>query len=207
MKTIVSVPVARVAGARRAQGAALMVALVFMLLLASMALGAMRTALLQEKMVGAVRNQQLAAMGAESALRAAEFNLWSASTRGQPVVCGQQGLGGCYGYVAGQPNVTVRAFTDATGWFAAGATTYSNVDMTALGDPSARLAENPVFLVEDLGVETPPGLGPAHESGSSGASAGPRSTDKHLYRITARSTGGNSNSVRTVQTTFAAKSN
>ena len=207
MKTIVSVPVARVAGARRAQGAALMVALVFMLLLAIMALGAMRTALLQEKMVGAVRNQQLASMGAESALRAAEFNLWSASTRGQPVLCGQQGLDGCYGYVAGQPNVTVRAFTNATGWFAAGATTYRNVDMTALGDPSARLAENPVFLVEDLGVETPPGLGPAHESGSTGANAGPRSADKHLYRITARSTGGNINSVRTVQTTFAAKSN
>ena len=207
MKTVAPVHAARVAAAHRAQGATLMVALVFMLLLASMALGAMRTALLQEKMVGAVRNQQLAAMGAESALRAAEFDLWSASTRGRPVVCGGQGLGGCYGYATGQPNATVRAFTNASGWFAAGATTYGNVDMTALGDPSARLARNPVFLVEDLGVETPPGLGPAHESGSTGASAGPRSTDKHLYRITARSSGGNINSVRTVQTTFAAKSN
>ncbi len=191
------------------RGAALMVALVFMLLLAILAIGAMRSALLQEKMVGAVRNQQLAGMGAESALRAAEFRLWSASLGAQPVICGAAALGGCYSYVAGQPNATAQAFIDARGWFTAGATRYSTVDMTALpgATTNARLASNPVFLVEDLGIETPPGLGPAHESGASGSNAGPRSTDKHLYRITARSTGGNANSVRVVQTTFAAKSN
>ncbi len=193
--------------ARHARGAALMVALVFMLLLAILALGAMRTALLQEKMVGAVRNQQLASMGAESALREAEFRLWSASMRGQPVICGRQGLGGCYSHVAGQPNPIVRGFVDARGWTTAGATTYRTLDLAAAAQDTARLAANPVALVEDLGVETPPGLGPAHESGASGANAGPRSTDKHLYRITARSTGGNANSIRTVQTTFAAKSN
>ena len=191
----------------RSQGAALIVAMVFLLLLSIIAIGAMRTALLQEKMVGAVRNQQMAGMGAESALRAAEFRLWSASISGQPLLCGAQALGGCYSYVAGQPNATVRSFINASGWMTAGGTTYSTLDMTAAARGTARLAENPVFLVEDLGVETPPGLGPAHESGATGANAGPRSTDKHLYRITARSTGGNANSVRTVQTTFAAKSN
>lgn len=189
------------------RGAALMVALVFMLLLAILAIGAMRTSLLQEKMVGAVRNQQLASMGAGSALRAAEFRLWSASISGNPIICGQAALGGCYSYIAGSPNATAQAFINATGWYTSGGTVYSTVDMTALGNTTARLADNPVFLIEDLGIETPPGLGPAHESGATGSNAGPRSTDKHLYRITARSTGGNANSVRVVQTTFASKSN
>ncbi len=196
-------------GLARQRGAALMVALVFMLLLAILAIGAMRTALLQEKMVGALRNQQLAGLGAESALRAAEFRLWSASISAQPVVCGQAALGGCYSYVAGQPNAAVQAFIGASGWYTAGGTVYNTQDMTVLAGAhaTARLAENPVFLVEDLGIETPPGLGPAHESGATGPNAGPRSTDKHLYRITARSIGGNANSVRVMQTTFAAKSN
>jgi type IV pilus assembly protein PilX len=191
------------------RGAALTVALVFMLLLSILAIGAMRTALLEEKMVAAVRNQQLSGLGAESALRAAEFRLWSASLSAQPVICGEVALGGCYSYVAGQPNASVQAFVHASGWHSAGGTRYTTLDMSVLAgaQASARLAENPVFLIEDLGIETPPGLGPAHESGVSGPGAGPRSADKHLYRITARSTGGNANSVRVVQSTFATKSN
>jgi type IV pilus assembly protein PilX len=193
----------------RPRGAALMVALVFMLLLAILAIGAMRSAVLQEKMVGAVRNQQLAGMGAESALRAAEFRLWSASISAQPVICGAAALGGCFSYVAGQPNAAVQAFVAASGWYSAGGTSYATQDMTTLAGTqvTARLAVNPVFLIEDLGIETPPGLGPARESGATGPKTGPGSTDKHLYRITARSTGGNANSLRVVQTTFAAKSN
>jgi len=44
----------------------------------------------------------------------------------------------------------------------------------------------------------------ARHNGANGS--GPRSTDRHLYRITARSRGGNPNAVRVLQSTFAARS-
>lgn len=197
-------------GARRQRGTALIVAMVFLILLAMLAVTSMRTSLLEEKMVGGLRNQHLATLGAESALRAAEFRLWSASNSAAPVVCGQAALGGCYAFVPGTANATVQNFINTSGWVTAGATTYASADLTALSGSlrSAALSDNPLFVVEDLGVEMPPGLGPAHESGATGMNGGgPRTTDKHIYRITARSRGGNPNAVRVLQSTFAAKSN
>lgn len=196
-------------GAPRQRGVVLVVAMVFLILLAMLAVTSMRTSLLEERMVGGLRNQHLASLGAESALRAAEFRLWSASNSAAPVVCGQAALDGCYAYVAGAPNATVQNFINASSWVTAGATTYASIDMTALSGSlqSATLLANPVFIVEDLGMDLPPGLGPARESGATGMNgSGPRSTDRHLYRITARSRGGNPNAVRVLQSTFAARS-
>ncbi len=195
----------------RQRGVVLVVAMVFLLLLSLLAVTSMRTSLLEEKMVGGLRNQHLASLGAESALRAAESRLWSASSDTASVMtCGQQALAGCYAYVAGAPNATVQNFINARDWVTAGATTYAATDMTALSGSlrSGALAANPVFLIEDMGIDRPPGLGPARESGASGMpGAGPRSGARHLYRITARSRGGHPDAVRVLQSTFAARSN
>jgi type IV pilus assembly protein PilX len=81
------------------------------------------------------------------------------------------------------------------------------VDYTAT--VNGALAANPRYIIEDLGVELPPGIsGGLHESGATGALAGgSTSTNRHVYRITARATGGNKDMVRALESTFAAKSN
>lgn len=192
---------------RRQRGVALVMAMLFLVLLAMLAVTSMRTSLLEEKMVGGLRNQHLASLGAESALRAAEFRLWSASNSAAPMRCGQAALADCHVFVPGTTDATVQRFISASGWVTAGATPYTATDMTALRGSlqSAALADNPVFLIEDLGMEMPPGLGPARESGATGVNGSV--PQRHLYRITARSRGGNPDVVRVLQSTFAARGN
>ncbi|MDE2244633.1 MAG: hypothetical protein KGJ91_00510 [Xanthomonadaceae bacterium] len=196
-------------GHPRQRGVVLVVAMVFLLLLSLLAVTSMHVSLLEEKMVGGLRNQHLASLGAESALRAAESRLWSASSdTAIAMTCGQQALAGCYAYVAGEPNATVHNFINARGWVTAGATRYAVTDLTALSGSlrSGALASNPVFLIEDMGVDRPPGLGSARESGASGMpGSGSRNGARHLYRITARSRGGHPDAVRVLQSTFAAR--
>ena len=103
----------------------------------------------------------------------------------------------------------VTTFKNAKGWDTTSYTPFKmgSVDMTAMSsDATANLAKQPVQVIEDLGIERPPGTPAAHESGVTGGGAGNRSVDKHVFRITGRSTGGTASVVQTVQTTFAAKS-
>lgn len=193
------------------RGAVLFIALVFLLLLTLLSLTAANTSVLEEKMTGGLRNGNLAQAGAESALRAAEARLWASADSTSPfVVCGSSGKFDCYSYRAAVPNSTVNGFRDAKGWTTTGAVEYAARDLTDLGtgDATGNLAKKPRYLIEDLGIERPPGTPPAHESGATGpGGAGVRGVDKHIYRITARSTGGSSNVVRAAESTFAAKSN
>jgi type IV pilus assembly protein PilX len=57
-----------------------------------------------------------------------------------------------------------------------------------------------------MGLVKPPGSGPQHESGVTGPNnGGAGQINIHIYRITARATGGNQNTVRVVQSTFDAQ--
>lgn len=191
-----------------ARGAVLFVALIFLVLLTLLALGASNTATLQERMVGGLRNGQMAQYGAESALREAESRLWSAAATNKPfVVCGDTAAFGCYNFRPSGPNSTVENFRNTKMMTDVGAMTFASADLTAVDQPSARLATNPAYLIEDLGVQRPPGSGSAAESGYTGKGAGAAYADKHVYRITARSTGGSDTSVRASVSTFVAKSN
>jgi type IV pilus assembly protein PilX len=197
-------------GPRSQRGVVLVVALIFLLLITLLALSASGTSLLQEKLVGGLRNSQLADWSAESALRGAEWRLWLASsdpsTRMQ---CGTGTLNDCYVYNAATPNQTAVDFRAKTGWFTTGGTEYTpeGVDYTTKSaDQSFGLAHNPYYLIEDLGREVPQGAGLQHESGSTGGTGtGYTSTNRHVYRITARGVGNNENAVRVLETTFAAK--
>ena len=199
--------------AQRQRGVVLMVALIFLLLLTILAVGASGRALLQERMAGGLRSASLADMAAQTTLRSVEWKLWSAmATLGDmPVLCGAGGLAGsCYRYDPGNAALygadgIVTNFRDRTGWIERGAATAEEAhDFTS----SDRLAKKPVYLIEDMGVELPPGVsGGHHESGATGVGSGTSGASRHIYRITARATGADENTVRVMESTFAANSN
>jgi type IV pilus assembly protein PilX len=162
------------AASRQQRGVVLVVALIFLLLITVLAISASGTSLLQEKLVGGLRNSQLAEWSAESALRGAEWRLWRASSDpGTRMQCGTSTLADCYNYDAVSPLQMVTDFRTAPGWVTAGGTEYKPVDYTA---------------------------------DSTDKSFGLFSTNRHIYRITARGVGNNENSIRVLETTFAAKS-
>jgi type IV pilus assembly protein PilX len=201
---------------RAQRGAVLVVALIFLLLLTILAMSASGRSLLQERMVGGLRNAQQAEMSAQTALRGAEWKLWtSTSNVSAHLNCGTGIFTDCYIYDPANPITNVTNFRTKQGWVTAGATTYKgfggNTDYTAFAPTgqTGNLAKNPLYMIEDLGVELPPGVsGGLHESGATGAGgSGYTSTARHIYRITARAAGANENTVRVLESTFAAKSN
>lgn len=205
----------------RQRGAVLLVALIFLVLLTLLAIGASSGSLLQQRMVAATRSAQLATMSADTALRGAEWNIWStASVIGGHLTCYSGSIDattGCVRYDPASPlygaTGDVTAFrTGNNKWLSlTGPITYKGpgggTDYT--NQPSyltANIAENPQYLIEDMGRVLPPGSGPQHESGDTGPmNGGPGHIDIHIFRITARATGGNKNTVRVVQSTFDAQ--
>jgi type IV pilus assembly protein PilX len=191
---------------RAQRGAVLIVALIFLLLITILAMSSSGTSLMQLRLVGGLRSSQMADFGAESAARGAEWRLWTASIN-TPLACTSNGPT-CFIYDAAAPNTVVDTFRNSPGWVTGGGTTYSAGAMTtASSDKTFKLTQNPLYMIEDLGIETPPGLGSQHESGQTAPGTGNTSVDSHVYRITARSTGANDNTVRVLETTFAAKAN
>ncbi|MFC5741606.1 pilus assembly PilX family protein [Dyella tabacisoli] len=199
------------------RGVVLVVALIFLLLITLLALSASGHTLLQERMAGNLRDAQKAEMAAEMALRGAEWRLWKASSDSAASNCGTTVIVGCYSYDPANPIAHVENFRASAGWVIDGATEYKgssgSYDYTTLNGSSlsaaekklAALAKNPRYIIEDLGPEVPPGAGAAHESGvTSSAGAGPTSTGRRIYRITARATGGGP-SIRVLESTFAGK--
>jgi type IV pilus assembly protein PilX len=201
-----------VRSAARERGMIMVVALIFLMLLTILAISASGNSLLQERMSGGLRNAQQAQMSAETALRAAEWKLWkSGGDGGESLHCGTAVPGDCYAFDPTSPIDAVSKFRSPLLWTTVGATVYQGVDgasdYTSLAN--GRLAQNPLYLIEDLGPERPPGVvGGLHESGATGpGGAGYRSTGRHLYRITARASGGTVNTTRLLETTFSARGN
>lgn len=203
----------RMVNTRSERGTVLVVALVFLMLLTLLSITAASHSLLQQRMAGGLRDAQQAEMGAEAALRGAEWRLWTASATSSALRCGNAVLTDCY---LNDPLIgpvdAVKVFRTSDGWVAAYGTEYNagngGVDFTrpASEVANAALARNPRYLIEDMGPELPPDMGVQHESGASGAgSVGYTSTSRHIYRITARSTGGSANTVRVFESTFSAK--
>ena len=206
-------------GAQR--GVVLVIALIFLLLLTILAVSASGRSLLQQRMVGGLRNAQQAELGAEAALRGAEWRLWSLSAAGTKLICPGAALPSCYPFDAANPIADVTAFRNSAGWPTDGSTIYmgdgGGFDYTTMSGSTlsaeqklmAKLAHNPHYIIERLGQETAPGVGSQIEGGVTavyGSSSTP-STSLWIWRITARSSGGNENTVRTLESTYAAPSN
>lgn len=201
------------------RGVVLVMALIFLVLLTLLALSSSSSSLLQEKMVSAVRNMQLAEFGAESALREAEARLWMASETRDPLVRICQGPGhivgsggstvlqACRAFDRYSPDAAFEAFKrdpslDLSSALATGNSfAYSGEDLTDASMGNSRLAEQPRYIIENLGTVTPGGTGQKYGGGA----GGPQSVT--MFRITARSVGGNKNANRVVQSTFSAMVN
>jgi type IV pilus assembly protein PilX len=206
--------------ARNQQGAVLIVALIFMLLLTILAIGASGRSLLQERMAGSLRNAQQAQMSAETALRGAEWKLWlTTSNIGGHLDCLNGVISsddGCVVYNPSNPPYgpggDVTTFRTSQAWLSSIGHTYTgpngSVDYTASAPGYPEVANNPKYIIEDMGPELPQDSGTASESGDTGPLNGGAGTiNLHVFRITARATGGNPNAVRVVQSTFDAQAN
>lgn len=204
------------------RGVVLVMALIFLLLITILAVSASGTSLLQEKMVGATRNGQLADWAAESTLRGVEWRLFqSATVVGGRILCTPTAISddGCVRYNNyGQPYSATGAVTQFRtdgGWTGTLGTPYQNpaflftdphAAYSANAFKTAGVAEDPRFLIEDLGPVRPPGTGMAQETGTTGTrSGGTGKIDIRVYRITARATGASKNVVRAMQSTFDAQ--
>jgi type IV pilus assembly protein PilX len=204
----------------RQKGSALVIALIFLMLITMLAISASEHSLLQERIAGSLRNAQQARMSAETALRGAEYKIWSiASQPGARLHCLEGSISRDDGCVIYRPlsapyraNGVVTTFRSAQGWISNTGVTYAGPTRGGYtgnsGQPTAVLARNPVYIIEDLGSEQPPGANGLHESGNTGPNnSGVGQLDVHIYRITARATGGNPNVVSVVQSTFDAPVN
>ncbi|WP_333677838.1 pilus assembly protein [Dyella sp.] len=203
------------------RGAALLVSLIFLLLLTILALSASSRSLLQERMAGGLRNAQQAQMAANAALRAAEWTIWSRTSQvGKYMDCQNGQISsddGCVVYNASNASLygasgTVTNFQTSSGWITTGAHTYTGptgqgyTGSNTMTTNYSQLAQNPVYIIEDMGLELPPGAGTQHEAGATGPTgSGPGQVSTHVFRITARATGGSPNTVSVLQSTFDAQ--
>jgi len=200
----------------RQRGTVLFISLIFLVLLTLLGLTASSTSVLQERMTGGFRNNQLALMGAETALRGVEWSIWNASNGATPFYCGATG-GSSYCYQPTNANASSTlqmdpntvTFRNSKTWLAAGAAwnTYGTA-LTGLSgsEATASLANQPQYLIEDLGIVLAPGANSNGEGGSRDPSitSGANNQTLHAYRITARATGGNGGTVRAVDSYFVA---
>lgn len=194
----------------RQRGAVLFLAMIFLVLLAVLAITASSTSIMQERMTGGLRNRQLGLMGAESALRGGETFLWNlAFDLRQPLPpCLPGSTSTDCVYMPSRTGILqpkVQAFRTSREWLnpaTDGARTYAR-DLTGLSGSAitANLAQQPRFIIEYLGVGTQPFRtgGAIHAQGTTS-----RVGEHHIYRITARSQGGTDAVVRVAESYYSA---
>jgi type IV pilus assembly protein PilX len=198
---------------RRQHGAALFLALTFLLLLTILAVTASSTSIMQERMVGGMRNRQLGLIGAENTLRGGEEALWNLNFSNLrqpfPPCVGNPTNVACAMKLErnGTLSTWAQTFRTSRTWLDPandGARSYSR-SMTGLtGDQiTANLATQPRFIVESLGTISPGGKG--GQEGFSQRHKGDASAGKLvMYRITARSQGGTDSVIRVAESYYAA---
>lgn len=160
----------------RQTGVALVTGLIFLVMLTLIALAAMKSTSLEERMAGNARSRDLAFQGAEAAIRAAEAVLSGASL---PAFNGSQA-----GYYAQIPEGASGEFWKTYDW-AGKSVAFSG----ALAD-----VKEARYVVEAL----PPNLA---SGGDDSLVAKPLSGGE-IFRITARGVGADGTSVVILQTTF-----
>lgn len=166
---------------QKQQGVALITGLIFMVVLTLLAVAAMRTTGLEEKMAANAVNQDLAFQSAEAAMRIAE-NFLDTDNAGA-------GLPAFNGSVPGYYQNLVTAGSDAFwvsyNWGAGSVLTASGL---------TNVAQQPRYVIEKLNV-TPPGQSWKKSSNATSS----------IYRVTARGVGGDANAVAILQSNFLKK--
>jgi type IV pilus assembly protein PilX len=199
---------------RQQRGVALVIGLIFLTLVSLIATVGMRQSITQERMAGGLRQESLARAGAETAARAGERELYEFYLNSNGTVRGAGG--GVDGIYFANEDVA-EAFREAPydEFFTAGGEAIDTavVDLVGGASGTSALAQQPVYLIEELGVVRQPGAGTGTEGGASGTAnyegsgggspAG--NSDMYMYRITSRATGGVETVVRTVETTYVVR--
>jgi len=201
----------------RQRGAVLFIALVFLVLLTLLGVMASGTSIMQERMTGSVRNNQLGMMGAESGVRAGESKIWNLaynaanSTPLPPCVSYSSGDNNgtdCrYAVTNGKISTTAQTFRTSVSWLdpATDGAQASPDNLAGLAgdDETAKLASNPRLIIEDLGPDVPPGAGRrggSNQQERNGVDAG----SHEFFRITSRSQGGSDAVLRAAESVFSA---
>jgi len=165
------------------QGAALMTVLMLLIIATLLAISGMQSSILQEKMVGAVRDSQLAMEGTEVATREAEAYLETIATTG-----GFDGTG-CLYPQGGAPDDEFAADT------------WTN-DKSCTATQKDWLGEAPRYFIE-LGGTFSNNTASSIQLGAYGdIGAGDEVT---AFKIVARSTGGSANSQRVIAVYYGRK--
>ena len=182
-------------GARRRQrGMTLVAILVMMLALAFLALGAMNSSVLQERMAGNARDQNVALQAAEAALRDAEQDIEANLAQAGFVY-------GCTGGLCLPPSMAASGPQSAPVWAALDWSTRSRSFGSAtkkpalVGPDNVALSSQPRYVVELL-----PQLLPA-PGDSACQNCAPALTGQ-AYRITVRASGVRPSTVVTLQSTY-----
>jgi type IV pilus assembly protein PilX len=163
------------------QGVALIMALVFLLMLTLLALTAMNTAALEEKMAQNTGDKTVAFQAAESALIAGE--LWIAGQLNKPVFDPANTSDGLHlRSLTGTP-----MWDESTGVWS-GTDTFAYTGLTGV-------SAQPRYLIEDLGEIT-------DNKGSLVLPINYKSSGKNLFRITARGRGATDTAVAVVQSVY-----
>jgi type IV pilus assembly protein PilX len=158
------------------RGTALVMALVFLLLMTMLAITAINTSTLEERMAGNTKDQNLAFQAAETALRAGELWVDSRTLPTQLTAPSTAPFFGIY-----NPSTTGTEIWDTVDWndTTNAVKSYSTTPLTDVSTP-------PKYIIEVLSI------GPAT----------PPATNTYIVRITARGTGASNSTVSMVQSTY-----
>ena len=181
-----------------ARGVSLLIILLMMLALSMLALGAMNSGIVQERMVGNARDRHVALQAAEAALRDAELDL-------------ENNLHADSGFVAGCAAGLCLAPSDSTDnpqsaplwsgldWSTARAYGSRTGAAALLGPENAALSAQPRYVIERLPT-LPPASGESAGFGG-GWSLAP-TVRARAYRITVRASGMRSSTVVMLQSLY-----
>ena len=177
---------------RSQRGAALIVSLIMLLVLTILGVNSMKTAILEEKMSGNLRDFNLAFQASESVLRYGEQEVRTALDRDSAFVAN------CVG------GLCLPSTTDTPVWedpvkvvWDTRTNTRSFGHLDGSTGPWGGNTE-PSYIVERL---PPPALPQRGDSLTQGGGYGPRNNDQY-FRITAWSRGGTASSVAKLQSTY-----
>lgn len=173
--------------ARTQDGAALVIALIFLLILTLLGVGALNTTVLQEKMAGNTKEKNTAFQAAESALIVAEN--WIYEQVSKPIFpMNASGL-----YLASGGGTSVLSSIDWSG--TTNLVVYPNTPTGAVSGGLSTVTTQPKYLIEDLG-EVP------EEGGSKVLPGAYKGKGNTIVRITASGTGSTSAGQAIVQSTY-----
>jgi len=175
--------------AQRQTGAALMVSLMILLVLTLIGVTSMSTTILEEKMAGGLRNQNLAFQAAEAALRAGE--IWIGAQNQIPNAVASCDTPPCQVMELGSLG-DLTTHDDA--WWGLNAREYGAEDTQEIDEVFA----DPRFIVE---IRTT-----ADRTGSLARGIAP-TRENLYYRLTARGTGGNATTEVILQSHYMVISN